>query len=78
MTITEYRKCEKLMNEAITTIRWAKEDYSDVRTEKKGGLSLETLERRADQHYGEAKGVYFTLSAIGFRHADMKILENLV
>jgi len=79
MTKVEYEKCEKLMEEAIIKIEQANEEfkaYSQLLFENI--LKAETEQRKADQHYGYAEGIYQALSVIGFKHEDMKKLANLI
>lgn len=81
MTKTEYRKCEKLMERAISKGKQAFKEYDQ--SEYYGvncfdGEMREIEQRKADQHYGEAVGISQALSALGFKHDRMKELSELL
>lgn len=80
MTKIEYRKCEKLMKEAITKLKQSKEEYkeSDKHLKNANELEWEKFQRKADQHYGEAVGINQVLSTLGFNHNRMKELSELL
>lgn len=79
MTKTEYGKCEKLMEEAISKAKHADEEYKAYnRLLNEDIIKAETEQRKADQHYGEAVGIEQALATLGFKHDRMKELVNLL
>lgn len=80
MTKIEYKKCEKLMCEAILKMRMAQKEYSESEKHLKDGneLKWECAQRKADQYYGEAVGVNQVLATLGFKHDRMKVLSDLL
>lgn len=79
MTKVEYRKCEKLMDEAIRKARQSDEEYKTYnQLLNEDTIKAETEQRKADQHYGEAIGINQVLATLGFKHDRMKELSNLL
>ena len=80
MTKTEYTKCEKLMEEAISKGKRAQREYteSDKFLNDGNELEWEVNQRKADQHYGEAVGINQALATLGFTHDRMKELSELL
>lgn len=80
MNITEYKKCEKLMEEAIRKAKQSDDEYKEadchlnVGNKMAYGIEL----RKADQHYGYADGINQALATIGFKHDRMKELSKLL
>lgn len=79
MTKIEYKKCEKLIEEAITTVKQAQKEY-DKSEDCQVNCDNEwiTEQRKADQHYGYAEGIIQALSVLGFQHDKMKDLSELL
>ena len=80
MTKVEYKKCEKLMEEAIWKANNSNEDYSAYeRLKKEGkGVDAECKLRMADQEIGYADGINWALTTLGFKHYRMKELSVLL
>lgn len=80
MTKTEYKKCVKLMEDAIWKATASNEDYRAYeRLLKEGkGIDAECKQRLADQEIGYADGVNQALSVLGFKHDRMKELSDLL
>lgn len=80
MTKIEYKKCEKLMEEAIWKANSFYEDYRAYERLKKEGKSVdaECNLRVADQEIGYAEGINQTLAVLGFKHDRMKELSELL
>ena len=80
MTRLEYKKCEKLMEDAIQNVKQANEEYAiAMQYSKDSDLLHEEIERRkADQHYGYAEGINQVLATFGFKHDRMKELSELL
>lgn len=80
MTKTEWKKCERLMYEAIRKAEWAKEEYEKSEKYSKDGNTVqwEVEQRKADQNIGYAQGVNQVLASLKFKHADMKMLSELI
>ena len=82
MTKTEYRKCEKLMLEAILKAKQAQEEYKEYEKYtfmgKYNEVKAQTEQRKADQHIGYAEGINQVLAVIGFKHDRMKELSELL
>ena len=77
MTKLEYKKCEKLMDEAIRNAEAANEEFY------KAGNSYDTTERhiletKALNHRGYAEGINQALAVIGFKHEQMAELGRLI
>lgn len=77
MTKLEYKKCEKLMNEAIRNAETANEEFSEA------GKYYDTTERhiletKAWSHRGYAEGINQVLAVIGFKHERMVELGKLI
>lgn len=77
MTKLEYKKCEKLMDEAIRNAEAANEEFY------KAGKCYDTTERhifetKAWNHRGYAEGILQALVCIGFKHERMRELEDLL
>lgn len=82
MTKLEYKKCEKLMEKAISKAKQADEEY---KTAEKYTLLTnysktqhEIEQRKADQHYGEAVGINQVLVTLGFTNDKMQKLSKLL
>lgn len=80
MTKTEYKKCERLMEEAIRKAADSKREYSryELFLQKNDTTHAEVEQRKADQHYGYAEGINQVLAVLGFKHDKMKELSKLV
>ncbi len=80
MTKLELKKCENLMYEAIKNARCAKKEYDEAEKLLKAGNTIkwEVEQRKADQHIGYAQGVNQVLASLKFKHADMKMLSELI
>ena len=80
MTKSEKHNCELLMYEAISNAENAKMEYAEAKKHlvDANELEREIAQRKADQHIGYAEGIHQALSVIGFKHEDMKRLENLI
>lgn len=77
MTKVEYRKCEKLMDEAIRQGEKAREEFSKA-NEKNGKGTFELLRLQAQNHLGYAEGINQALAVLGFKHDRMKVLSELL
>lgn len=82
MTKLEYKKCEKLMEEAIRKVRQSDEEYEKAKKymllDNYNTVKHEIEQRKADQHYGEAIGINQALATLGFKHDRMKELSELL
>lgn len=80
MTKQELAKCEKLMGKAIRCVSDAEEGYREHDKFQMAGESVnaEVALRKADQKYGAACGIYHALTMLGFKHIDMKKLNDLL
>lgn len=80
MTKIEYRKCEKLMEEAIQKGRQAQNEYNEAECFRRIGnhFAVEIEQRKADQHYGYAEGINQVLVTLGFKHNRMRDLSELI
>lgn len=80
MTKIEYKKCEKLMDEAIENARRSKylwEEYEKFLKEN-NDVEAKINMRNSDQHYGYAEGIRQTLVMLDFKHEKMKELSDLI
>lgn len=80
MTKIENQKCEKLLQQAFTKMCQSQEDFAQSEKFLKDGneLEWETEQRKGDRHYGEAVGIYNTLKALGYKHARMQELSEMI
>lgn len=80
MTKAEYRKCEKLMEEAIRNANNSNIDYKAYEQLRKEGkeIDAECKLRASDQAIGYADGINQALSMLGFKHDRMKELSDLL
>lgn len=80
MTKTEYKKCEKLMDEAIRNAEAANENWEKylVVEKNKVALDMEINMRDYDYHIGYAEGINQALAGIGFKHERMAELCKLI
>ena len=80
MTKLEYKKCEKLMNEAIRNAEAANENWEKylVAERNKVALDMEINMRDYDYHRGYAEGINQALAVIGFKHEQMAELLELL
>ena len=80
MTKIEKNKCKELMYEAIRNAKSAEDEYTESKNHLANAneLEWEIEQRKADQHFGYAQGIYQVLSVIGFQHVDMKKLSSLL
>lgn len=80
MTKAEYRKCEKLMEEAIRNANNSNIDYKAYEQLRKEGkeIDAECKLRVSDQEIGYADGINQALSMLGFKHDRMKELSDLL
>lgn len=79
MTKIEYKKCERLMSDAIRKAKQFDEEYkayNQLLNEDKIKAKIE--QRKADQHYGEVIGINQVLATLGFKHDRMKELSKLL
>ena len=67
MTKAEYGKCEKLMEDAINKAKASAGEYKRYELFLQNGnpINAEVEQRKADQHYGYAEGIYQTLALLG-------------
>ncbi len=80
MTKIEHQKCEKMMERAFLKAHQSESDFAESERHLKDGneLEWETFQRKSDQEYGEACGIYDTLQALGYKHTRMKELADLI
>lgn len=80
MTKIEYRKCEKLMEEAIRKVNDSNADYKAFERLSKEGKRVDARcsQRLADQEIGYAEGINQALAVLGFKHDRMKVLSELL
>lgn len=79
MTKNEIKKCENLMYEVIRDAKEAMQCYKDHDSLLRQNRTAAAIKlRRADQKYGYAEGVNQALVTLGFKHDNMKILEDLL
>ena len=80
MTKLEYKKCEKLMDEAIRNAKIANENWEKylVAEKNKNALDMEINLRNCDYHRGYAEGIQQALAVIGFKHEQMAELGKLI
>lgn len=80
MTKLEYKKCEKLMDEAIRNAEAANENWEKylVAEKNKVALDMEINMRDCDYHRGYAEGINQALAVIGFKHERMAELYKLI
>lgn len=80
MTKLEYKKCEKLMEEAIQKAKQAYDEFIEADKHSRIGndVDLKVSQRKADRHYGEAIGINQVLATLGFKHDRMKVLSELL
>lgn len=80
MTKLEYKKCEKLMDEAIRNAETANENWEKylVAEKNKVALDMEINLRNCDYHRGYAEGIQQALAVIGFKHEQMAELGKLI
>ena len=80
MTKVEYRKCKKLMEDAIRKAYDSHEDYKAYERLSKEGkkVDAECKLRLADQEIGYADGINQVLATLGFKHDSMKELSELL
>ncbi len=75
-----YRKCERLLEEAIQKAKQAKEEskeadrcYSNFDI-----INMDIIQEKAYQHRDEAANIYRILASKGFKHDRMKELLELL
>lgn len=79
MTKIEYKKCEKLMDDAIKAVMQSELEYQQSEDFLADGDEYsDVLLRKADQHYGEAVGIVRVLVALDFKHGKMEELEKML
>lgn len=80
MTKLEYKKCEKLMDEAIRNAEAANKNWEKylVAEKNKVALDMEINMRDCDYHRGYAEGINQALAVIGFKHERMAELLELL
>lgn len=80
MTKIENQKCEKLLQQAFTKMYQSQEDFAQSEKFLNDGneLEWETEQRKGDQHYGEAVGIYQVLQALRYKHDRMKELSEII
>lgn len=80
MTKIEKRRCEQLALEAITKCLESKEEYKSWDNCKKNNDSMAAhlALRKADQHYGFAEGIYYSLVVLRYESEKMKQLTELI
>lgn len=80
MTKLEYKKCEKLMDEAIRNAEAANKNWEKylVAEKNKVALDMEINMRNCDYHRGYAEGINQALAVLGFKHERMVELEKLI
>lgn len=77
MTKIEYRKCEKLMEEAIRNGEKAREEFIKANEANEKG-TFELLRLQAQNHLGYAEGINQALAILDFKHDRMKELSTLL
>ena len=80
MTKVEYKKCEKLMDEAIRKANDSNADYKVFERLSKEGKEIDARckQRLADQEIGYVEGINQALAVLGFKHDRMKELSELL
>lgn len=80
MTKIENQKCENLLQQAFTKMKQSHEDFAESENFLKDGnqLEWEVFQRKGDQHYGEAVGIYQALQTLGYKHNRMKELSEMI
>ena len=74
MNASEYEKLEKIMNDGLSSARQANKKFEEVSIESDWDKKNE-LRLLAQNHLGYAEGIKKVLTAINFKHDNMKILE---
>ena len=77
MTKTENQKCEKLMIEAICSVKESDMLLAEMRVQE-DTIDYEITLRRAEQKYGYALGINQVLVSLGFKHKKMEKLQKLL
>lgn len=77
MTKIEYKKCVKLMEEAIRNGEKAREEFVEA-TEANEKGNFELLRLQAQSHLGYAEGIQQSLAILNFKHDRMKELSALL
>lgn len=80
MTKTEKEKCEQLVEEAINKCLESKEEYKKYSSCRKEGnlIDAHLALRKADQHYGFAEGIYYSLVVLRYESKKMRQLTELI
>lgn len=80
MTKIENYKCKKLLSEALIKIKQSQEYFAKSKKFLNDGnvLEWEIEQRKGDQHYGEAVGIYQVLGVLGYKHDRMKELSEMI
>lgn len=80
MTKSESIKCEKLMEEAIKNAEAASRSWEKHKKCKMENnmIDAEIAIREFDYHRGYAEGINQALVVIGFKHEQMKKLQELI
>ena len=80
MNKIEYKKCEKLMDDAVRKANDFHDDYRAYERLNKEGKETDAKckLRLADQEIGYAEGINQALAILGFKHDRMKELSDLL
>lgn len=65
--------CETMMWKGMCKARESKKSFEEYN--KTGS---ETSQRKADQYFGEARGIYDTLANLKYKHESMNIFAKLI
>jgi len=76
----KYKKCEQLMYDAIKKLEDSKRMFNKAKECLQNGESevASLLFRHADHAFGQGAAIESVLTAIGFKHDDMKKLLELL
>ena len=80
MTKMEYKKCEKLMEEAINKAHKSRDDFNKAERYLQDGdeAAHKEFQRKGDQLYGYSVAINQVLVSLRFKHARMKELSDLL
>lgn len=80
MTKIEWKRCEKLIEEAERSLENSDIEYSKYERFQKEGKKVDAAcaLRNADQLRGYAEGIYQALAVIGYTSASMKELTERI
>lgn len=80
MTKKEFDKCEEMLMQGIRCGKKAITEFSASQKYEREGKIIDSLieQRKADQHTGEATGIYTVLVNLNFKHPSMAALFQLI